>query len=221
MIRWVAAALAGLALLGAVFGVALALSSGGETGANQAIVLGPDPRYRGYRQLPAYTIPATTLKDTSGQSYDLAARARGKLLLLYLGYTNCPDVCPAQMANIAAALKQVPPDVAAKTLVVFVTLDPARDTPAALRAWLDNFNAEFVGLTGEAGALVNFQRRLGLNVAGRESDTDGGYAMDHATTVFAFPPESRKAEIAYVAGTTVEDFAADIPRLIADGRALP
>ena len=221
MIRWVVAALAGLALLGAVFGVALALTSAGDTANRQTIVLGAEPRYRGFRQLPAYAIPSTILKDTSGQPYDLVARSRGKLLLLYVGYSNCPDVCPAHMANIAAALKQVSPEVAAKTLVVFITADPGRDTPAVLRTWLDNFSADFVGLTGEAGALANVQRSLGLNPASRTDTNEGGNDMDHATTVFAFPPESRKAEVVYVAGTTVEDFAADISMLIADGRALP
>ena len=72
----------------------------------------------------------------------------GSITLLFFGYTYCPDECPMHMANIGAALKKLPPGIADQVKLVFVTTDPARDTPVELRRWLDNFDRHFVGLTG-------------------------------------------------------------------------
>ena len=102
---------------------------------------------------PLPSLPHFTLTDTAGHPFSFAARARGKLTYLYFGYTHCPDVCPLTMANLAAALRHVTPAVRRKVLVVFVTVDPHRDTPSVLRAWLNNYNPSFIGLTGSEQAI--------------------------------------------------------------------
>ena len=103
---------------------------------------------------PPTAKPGITLTDTGGRSYDLLTRTAGKITLLYFGYTHCPDVCPLLMSNIAAALKQLPGKDAAQIAVVFVTVDPARDTAPVLRAWLDTMDPGFVGLTGSIEQII-------------------------------------------------------------------
>ena len=97
---------------------------------------------------PPLTKPAFTLTDDHGGSLDLQTTTAGKVTLLYFGYTNCPNLCPENMAMLAFALKDVPTNIRAKIVVVFVTTDPARDTPSVLSTWLDKFNPSFIGLTG-------------------------------------------------------------------------
>lgn len=218
MIRWVLVAIAGVAVVVAVVGVAVGLSSGDAKDANEGLVLGGSSRYLGVRQLPAYDIPPVALTGTDGSKYDLLANSDDKLLLLYVGYTNCEDACPTHMVEIASALKQLPPELAEQVLVVFVTADPERDTPAVIEKWLANFSADFVGLTGDQAEVNNIQRALGLNPASHTANDHGGYDVDHGTTVFAFPPESRKAELVYPIGTTAADYAADIEKLLEDGK---
>lgn len=217
MIRWVLVAIAGVAVVVAVVGVAIGFSSG-DASDNRGLVLGGSSRYLGVRQLPPYDIPAVALTATDGSAYDLRTSSEDKLLLLYVGYTNCADACPLHMVEIASALEQLPPKLTEKVLVVFVTADPERDTPAVIEKWLGNFSSDFIGLTGDQAEVNNIQQALGLNPASHTANDDGGYDVDHGTTVFAFPPESRKAELVYPVGTTAADYAADIEKLLEDGK---
>jgi protein SCO1 len=218
VIRWVLVALAGVAVVIAIVGVTIGFSSGDAKDGNEGLVLGGSSRYLGVRQLPPYDIPPVALTATDGSSYDLRTSSEGKLLLLYVGYTNCADACPLHMIEIAAALEQLGPKLAEEVLVVFVTADPERDTPTVIEDWLANFSTEFVGLTGDQAEVNNIQRALGLNPASHTANDHGGYDVDHGTTVFAFPPESRRAELVYPVGTTAADYAADIEKLLQDGK---
>jgi protein SCO1/2 len=104
---------------------------------------------------PGLPKPNFTLTDTNGNPYDLDGQTQGYLTALYFGYTNCPDVCPTHMANIAAALRQLPASVTSHIKVLFVTTDPARDTPAVLRAWLNNFDPTFIGADRHRSAATH------------------------------------------------------------------
>ncbi|MDQ2931219.1 MAG: SCO family protein, partial [Gemmatimonadota bacterium] len=104
--------------------------------------------YRGAMLSPAIARPAFTLTDTHGQPFDFRARTDDTVTLLFFGYLNCPDVCPVHLTNIATVLSGLPYDVTGKVRVVFVTTDPARDTPEKLQAWLANFDPSFIGLRG-------------------------------------------------------------------------
>lgn len=214
--------LAVVAIVAGGLGGLVALSSSDESpGSDASLVLGGPLRYRGVRQFPAYPLPAVRLKTATGASFDFAANSEGKLLLLYVGYTNCADACPLQMATISQALQQLSSADAGRVLVVFVTADPERDTPEVLDKWLANFDARFVGLRGEQAEVNALQRSLGLNPASHASNDHGSYDVDHGTTVFAFPPESRQAELVYPMGTTAADYASDIAKLLKDGRVGP
>ena len=158
--------------------------------------------------------PAFTLTDTRGRPWDFRARTDRQLTLLVFGYTHCPDVCPVHMANIAAALRTLPADLAASTRVVFVTTDPARDTPERLRTWLASFDPSFVGLRGTPEQTDRIQEQLGLPPAavGTPLPGDSSYAVGHATQVIVFTPDNL-AHVEYPFGTRQSDWARVLPRL--------
>jgi protein SCO1/2 len=160
------------------------------------------------------------LQDTDGRPFDFRGATHGTVTLLYFGYTNCPDVCPQHLSNIATALKKMSPGDQAKVRVIFVTTDPARDSAARLRGWLNNFDTRFIGLRGDIRDVNQIQAGLGLPPAQMESmPAMAGpriptYGVGHAAQVLAFTPDdSLRAE--YPAGFTTADWANDLPKLLA------
>lgn len=129
--------------------------------------------------------PAFTLTDTEGQPFHFAEETEGKLTLLYFGYTYCPDICPVHLAQIAEALEQMP-QVSAE--VVFVSVDPERDTPERIREFLDNFDRSFVGLTGTPEQIRAAEDAVGVPPSVKEGDGEN-YTVGHAGQVFAWAPD--------------------------------
>ena len=130
---------------------------------------GEGDTYRGGLVTPPLPKPRFVLTDTSGAPFDFWNRTQGSVTLLFFGYTYCPDQCPMHMANIGVALKKLPSGIADQVKLVFVTTDPARDTPVELRRWLDNFDKHFVGLTGTEAALEAVQKAAGVPPAQKTS----------------------------------------------------
>ena len=140
-------------LMGAVAATAVlaGCASGGgqkEAAANVGLVHIKVSKYRGRAISPPVSKPAIVLTDTSGQTYDLRTETAGKVTLLFFGYTHCPDECPLTMSNTSGAMQLLTAAERAKIRVLFVTVDPKRDTGPVLRSWLDKFDPAFVGLTG-------------------------------------------------------------------------
>ena len=131
-------------------------------------VPGPAPaaphksRYHGGLVSPPLPKPKFRLTDTSGAAFDFHASTQGYVTLLFFGYTHCPDMCPMQMSMIGEALRKLPPALADQFRVVFVTTDPARDTPHVLRMYLDRFSKGFIGLTGSQEAIDAAQESASL-----------------------------------------------------------
>ena len=159
--------------------------------------------------------PDFTLTDTRGAPFDFRSETEGRLTLLFFGYTHCPDVCPLHMANIAAALDRIGWEARDDVAVVFVTTDPARDTPERIRAWLDRFDRSFIGLRGDIETVNAIQTGLGLppSVIG---PGDSHYDVGHAAQVLAFAPDG-PARVAYPFGTRQSDWVHDLPRLLDGG----
>jgi protein SCO1/2 len=159
--------------------------------------------------------PAFTLTATDGAAFDFRRTTDGFVTLVFLGYTNCPDVCPVHMSNLGAVLPELDPQVTARIKVVFITTDPRRDTPAVIRTWLDHFSHGFVGLTGDSSAIAKVQVALQLPPAVIEKATaaDTGYSVGHSAAVVAFTPDNR-AHVVYPYGTRQEDWAHDLPVLV-------
>jgi protein SCO1/2 len=175
----------------------------------------PEPgAWRG-AELPApVERPSFTLLDTHGQPFDFATETRDRLALLFFGYASCPDVCPVHMANLAAVLERQPFDVRSRVVVIFVSTDPVRDSPARIRTWLDGFDTSFIGLSGDLAEVNRIQAALGLPPADLgEPRGDGEYDVGHAASVLAFPPDG-PARRAYPFGTRQADWEHDLPRLL-------
>ncbi|HEY7027749.1 MAG TPA: SCO family protein [Gemmatimonadales bacterium] len=159
--------------------------------------------------------PDFTLTATDGSPFNFRQQTEGKITLLFFGYTHCPDVCPVHLANIAAALQTLGPEVQRKVEVVFVTTDPDRDTPEVIRAWLNKFDPGFVGLRGSLAEVNAIQRGLKLGEASREpqlTPADTGYSVGHAALVLAFTPDD-SAHVVYPFGVRQADWAKDLELL--------
>lgn len=173
-----------------------------------------DRGWHGTSVEPPLTMPSVTLTDTRGRLHPLREEARGRVTLLFLGYTHCPDVCPVQMANLGAVLDELTPSVRRHLRVVFVTVDPARDSAARIRSWLDRFGDGFVGLRGSQREITALQDSLRLPRAARQDrSVQGRYTVGHASQVMVFGPDAR-ARLAYPSGTRQRAWRDDLPRLV-------
>jgi protein SCO1/2 len=169
--------------------------------------------YRGGLVSPPLPKPKFTLTDTSSNPFDFWKKSEGYVTLLFFGYTRCPDVCPLHMANIAAALKLTPTDVAKQVKVVFVTTDPGRDSPEVLRSWLDRFDKRFIGLTGSDAAIEAAQLAAAMPTAQKAPLNNRDYQVAHASVVIAYTKDNL-AHVIYPGGVTQKDWAQDLPRLV-------
>ncbi|MGH7564588.1 MAG: SCO family protein [Gemmatimonadota bacterium] len=183
---------------------------------------GPAPAFQGRVLAEPIPRPDFTLLDTSGRPYDFLAETRGKVALLFFGYTHCPDVCPIHMGNIAAVLDDLGTERRREVEVVFVTTDPERDTPERIRTWLGRFDPAFVGLRGSRAEVDSIQRSLGLPPSVVQAPAGGGsdYMVGHAAQVLAFSPDG-PSRVVYPFGSRQEDWARDLPRLIAGEAPAP
>lgn len=114
--------------------------------------------------------------------------------VIYFGYTFCPDVCPVDMQNLGAGLKALAasdPARAARVTPVFVTVDPARDTPAVLRQFVSAFHPRMVGLTGSQGAIDAAAKAYGVYHAKGEPTTNGGYLVNHTRQAYLMSPDGK------------------------------
>jgi protein SCO1/2 len=163
--------------------------------------------------------PAFTLTDTEGRPFDFRAATDGYLTLVFFGYTNCPDICPVHMANLSAVLQRYGHDLRSRIRLVFVTTDPERDNPGALRAWLDRFDPDFIGLIGSQDAVARIQTAMDMPTAALPAVLEGDYPVGHSSQILAFSPDDR-AHVAYPAGIRQVDWAHDLPRLLDPERFL-
>jgi protein SCO1/2 len=114
---------------------------------------------------------------------------RGRYMLVFFGFTHCPDICPAELQVMAASLDQLG-DQASKVVPVFVTLDPARDTPEAIAAYVKNFGPRFVGLTGSPESIDRMAKEYRVAYSKfQDKDSGNDYSIDHSTLVYLMGPD--------------------------------
>ena len=202
----------------AIAALVLAMSNGLAAAPDSKTALAPSraehsvATYRGGLVTPPLPKPRFTLTDTSGAPFDFRAETEGYVTLLFFGYTHCPHECPLHMATLAMSLKQIPPDVRNQIRVVFVTADPARDTSTVLRAWLDQFDRRFIGLTGDASMVKAAQHAAQVPAASKVTLAKS-YGVDHASFVLAYTKDEL-AHVIYPGGVTPTDWAHDLPLLV-------
>jgi len=151
------------------------------------------------------------LTDHTGAPRTLADY-RGKAVVLFFGYTQCPDVCPTTLAALAEAMQQLGPE-AARVQVLFVTVDPERDTAELLASYVTAFNPTFAGLSGDADATARVAKEFKILYQKQPGRTPGSYTMDHSAGTFVFDPQGRlRLYVSY--GQGAEVFAHDIRELL-------
>jgi protein SCO1/2 len=173
----------------------------------------------GPRILPPLPKPDLILKNTDGVRFDLKKDTEGYLTLLFFGYTHCPDLCPVQLANVATAMKQMDTALTGRIKVVFVTVDPTRDTPDVIRTWLDHFDPRFIGLTGDSASIAYAFTQLRLGHPLEPTPVQGradAYTINHTVIVLAFTTDNL-AHVAYPTGIRPDQWARDLEQLVKGG----
>lgn len=204
------AALLGLGAAGLV-----GCSRTGDEGDGPAASVGARPG--GYVAGTALTqgppLPDITLTDTAGKPFRLAHDVATPVVLVFFGYTNCPDICPATLADLASARVRAGGDVLQRSTVVLVSTDPPRDTPAVMRKYLDRIDPDFVGLTGDLEVIRKAGESLGITMDKTTPLASGGYEVVHGTQVYGFGAD-RLAQVLWTQGTSVGDYKADLTTLV-------
>lgn len=152
-----------------------------------------------------------TLTSSDGEPVSLID-FRGKVVMLYFGYTFCPDVCPATMIELSDAM-EILGSRSEDVQVVMVTLDPERDTPEVMRNYVAHFNDSFMGLTGTPEELIAVTAPMGIFYERHEGSSASGYLIDHTATVAVLDKEG-KLRLVYPFGITGAEMAADLKYLV-------
>ena len=138
-----------------------------------------------------------TLTDQSGARFS-SAKLEGKYRMVYFGYTFCPDVCPVDLQQIGLALKRLEAedsDRAARVQPLFVTTDPARDTPAVLKEYVAAFHPRLIGLTGSPEEIAAVSKAYGVWSAKQETEGSSDYLVNHSRTAILFGPKGEPIAI--------------------------
>lgn len=185
-----------LILLGMVFACALIMGEPHARAATSAVTIGGP-----------FTLSTSDGKTVTDQTY------HGKWLLVYFGYTFCPNSCPTMLLDIATALKQLGPD-AAKVQPLFITIDPQRDTPAVIQQYTQSFDPRIIGLTGTAEQIAAVAEEYGAYYV-RHATGPGAadYVMDHSTYLYIMDPEGKFAR-AFHGDTAADRIAAALRELL-------
>jgi protein SCO1/2 len=149
------------------------------------------------------------LQDADGRTVQLAD-FRGRCVLLFFGFTQCPDVCPTALSRAAAVMQRLGAQ-ATKLQVIFVTVDPERDTPAVLREYTRAFHPSFIGLHADQATTASMAQSF--KVFYQKVPTGGSYTMDHTATSYVFDPTGR-LRLAVRHEQDAASLAADITRLL-------
>ena len=114
---------------------------------------------------------------------------RGRWMLVYFGYTHCPDACPTALQDMANAADMLDPAQRKKVALVFITIDPERDTPATMKEYVSNFAAPITALSGSAEQIAKAAKEYRVYYAKHETDSSGGYEMDHSSVIYVMNPD--------------------------------
>ncbi len=154
---------------------------------------------------------AAELDGSDGKAHRLAD-FKGKVVALFFGYTHCPDVCPATMSELNRAVKLLGPD-ARSVQVLFVTLDPDRDTVKVLQQYVPYFNPDFIGLRGDVGVTEKLAQEFKVFYARQATESKAGYTIDHSSGIYVFDREG-DLRLFLNRGQAVRDIAHDLRLLV-------
>lgn len=162
---------------------------------------------------PPFERPDVTLLATDGTSFPFREATKGKLTVLFFGFTSCPDVCPIFLNNLSVGRGLIGDGPGSEPQVLFVGVDTARDTPAAMDTYLANTDESFTGLTGdpaEIDAAIAALKMAPVEIG--EPDADGNYDVGHPARIYVFSPDDLAHRL-YAHDVTPKQWAADLPTL--------
>lgn len=160
---------------------------------------------------------AFELTGTSGDTVS-ARDTSGKIRMLFFGFTSCPDVCPATLTKLSRAVKGMPDQWQDDTQIVFVSVDPERDTPETIKNYVNFFSDKAIGLTGKKEALRALTKRYRTTFGYEDPDAEGNYNVSHSGAVYVFDREGN-ARLLFKPDLSVEDIREDLIALAHEGEA--
>lgn len=152
-----------------------------------------------------------TLTDQDGQPFSLSS-LRGKVALVFFGYTMCPDACPTTLSKLSAAYARLTPEERARVKTLYITVDPERDTPAVMKEHLTYFGVDAVGLSGTPDQAAEVAAQFGAHFERTNDKTAAGYLMSHTVSIFGLDAEGRTRVII--------DYEASVDLVVREVRAL-
>jgi protein SCO1/2 len=157
--------------------------------------------------------PAPEFDLTSGNGTDFRLSAmRGKIVLLFFGYTSCPDVCPTTMAELKAVTDKLGAEEAKNVQVVLVSVDPGRDTPQRIQEYVNHFSKDFIGLTGPEPVLAKVWSDYGIFRQIVDEQSAAGYGIDHTARITLIDQDGN-LRASYGFDTPVDDIVHDLKLL--------
>jgi protein SCO1/2 len=171
----------------------------------------PAAKFHGVDITGAEYARTLALTDQDGKPRSLAD-FKGKVTVVFFGYTQCPDVCPTTMAELAQVKKSLGPD-GDRVQGIFVTIDPERDKPELLKAYMSSFDPTFVGLSGSLAEVSAVAKEFKVFFAKVQGKSDTSYTMDHTAGSFVFDPEG-KVRLFVRYGSGAQPLADDLKLLL-------
>jgi protein SCO1/2 len=160
---------------------------------------------------PPEVAPSVDLTKSSGGDFSLASE-KGSVVLLFFGYTHCPDICPTTLSDwkrIKAALGRD----ASRVRFVFISVDPSRDDPATLQHYVSRFDPDFIGATGDTATLSRIEKSFHVESSREEGSSASGYIVSHPSQTFVVD-KSGKLRILYSFGMPTADVVSDVRQLL-------
>lgn len=154
-----------------------------------------------------YRLIDETGQETTADDY------RGQVRMLFFGFTSCPDICPATLAHIRNALRELPEASRDQVKVLLVSVDPNRDTPEALKEYTSYFGPQFIGMTGPEERLRKLSQRYRTTFGYGEPDAEGDYEVSHSSAIYVFDREG-DARLLIRAELTPEQIAEDLTHIL-------
>ncbi|MDK1080254.1 MAG: SCO family protein [Anaerolineae bacterium] len=167
--------------------------------------------FRGTTYEPPHPAPEIVLKKSNGEEFQLS-QYKGEVVILFFGYTNCPDVCPTLLSD----LKKVNTDlgeISNHVQVVFITVDPLRDTPVKTQEYVSLFNSDFIGLSGTIGELEQIWHDYGIYSETDHPESTNGYLVTHTARTYVIDSDG-DLRLSYGFGTPTEDIVHDLEILL-------
>lgn len=181
-----------------------------------AIFFAKPASFRGTTYAEPYPVASDfTLTRAEGTSFQLS-EMRGKVVLLFFGYTSCPDVCPTTLAELNQALTQLSGEDADKVQVLLVTVDPEHDTPERMQEYVDHFNESFIGLSGTEADLTKVWGDYGVYREIVKVNSASGYSVDHTARVTMIDQQGN-LRVSFGFETPAEDIVHDLKLILREG----